>query len=385
MLEATLFVLAGTLLYAGAHHLYLGVARTATDRHLQIGAMYLLLAGFTMTSALFHQSQDFSTQLYSARLSMSVEIMLWGVLIWYVAFYTNCKPLLLLDVLTAAWLILLIENVTAANGLLSAGTMQFAWHPGEAVTGSESAAKSWWIAIKYVTLASLLFCFYASFRMLRCGERRAALILAGGLLILAAAALTGHLLDSLANHSLTLTPLGFFGFLLANSLYVMILDNRQRRKASVAPPVQGLPSNTERTTFKPHLLSPQVSADQQSAALVAQPAETAAERQPAVTPSPAGLASDDGAEVVRVRAHKLAWSQSAAVEETPAAIARRVEAYSLITVSDNLMDIAVYATLARNRLERGDADPQHLRALSEKIRRKAIDTRRMANKLSRPS
>ena len=57
---------------------------------------------------------------------------------------------------------------------------------------------------------------------------------------------------------------------------------------------------------------------------------------------------------------------------------------SLNTVSDNLIDIAVYATMALNRFKRGDADPQVLEMLCSKIRTKAIKTRRMANKLSRP-
>jgi hypothetical protein len=57
---------------------------------------------------------------------------------------------------------------------------------------------------------------------------------------------------------------------------------------------------------------------------------------------------------------------------------------SLNTVSDNLIDIAVYATMALNRFKRGDADPQVLETLCRKIRTKAIKTRRMANSLSRP-
>jgi hypothetical protein len=57
---------------------------------------------------------------------------------------------------------------------------------------------------------------------------------------------------------------------------------------------------------------------------------------------------------------------------------------SLNTVSDDLIDIAVYATMALNRFKRGDADPQVLEMLCKKIRTKAIKTRRMANSLSRP-
>jgi len=70
-------------------------------------------------------------------------------------------------------------------------------------------------------------------------------------------------------------------------------------------------------------------------------------------------------------------------QEPPMPMSKRGQS-SLNTVSDNLIDIAVYATMALNRFKRGDADPQVLETLCRKIRTKAIRTRRMANKLSRP-
>ena len=57
---------------------------------------------------------------------------------------------------------------------------------------------------------------------------------------------------------------------------------------------------------------------------------------------------------------------------------------ALNTVSDNLIDIAVYATMALNRFKRGDVDPQAQEMLCRKIRSKAIKTRRLANRLSHP-
>ncbi len=58
---------------------------------------------------------------------------------------------------------------------------------------------------------------------------------------------------------------------------------------------------------------------------------------------------------------------------------------SLNIVSDNLIDIAVWATMALKRFKHDEPDPQALEALCKKIRSKAIKTRRMANKLSHPN
>ena len=46
---------------------------------------------------------------------------------------------------------------------------------------------------------------------------------------------------------------------------------------------------------------------------------------------------------------------------------------------NNLIDIAVYATMAMNRFKRGDADPQVLEDLCKKVRSKSIKTRRLVN------
>ena len=137
MVEAALYVLTGSILYAGAHHLYLGTTRTSPQTHIPLAAMYLLLAGFVLTSALMLQSQDASAQLQLARFSMTLGILMWLALIWYVAYYTRTRRFLLLDLLTAAWIIFLIRNTSLPHGLLYADI---------APTELASVGR-WWIAV----------------------------------------------------------------------------------------------------------------------------------------------------------------------------------------------------------------------------------------------
>jgi len=414
MVEAALTVLTGTLLYAGAHHLYLGTTRTSTQPHLQLAAMYLLLAGFVLASALMYQSQEISAQVHLARIAMMMAILLWISLIWYIAFYSRSKPLILLDLLTAAWVVFLIRNMGSPHGLLYADIAPMTLYAG---------VNSWWAAIKFTMLASLLFCFYAGFRMFLRGDKQAALALVSGLSILVAASLADHLLNTSVIHTLHLAPFGFIGFLLANSVYLIHLDYRNRRKAIQAPAIYSLTFNPGQTSFDSKLSDLQSLPDKEPEVAVAYVPESAATEDRETLSFSTVLPADEGRRLrregalgykvncearegalgykVNCEAREGALGQKAVDtevieaateaaggketprQEPPMPMSKRGQS-SLNTVSDNLIDIAVYATMALNRFKRGDADPQVLETLCRKIRTKAIRTRRMANKLSRP-
>ena len=415
MVEAALTVLTGTLLSAGAHHLYLGATRTSTQPHLQLAAMYLLLAGFVLASALMYQSQEISAQVHLARIAMMMAILLWIALIWYIAFYSRSKPLILLDLLTAAWVVFLIRNMGSPHGLLYADIAPMTLYAG---------VNSWWAAVKFTMLASLLFCFYAVFRMFLRGDKQAALALVSGLSILVAASLADHLLNTSVIHTLHLAPFGFIGFLLANSVYLIHLDYRNRRKAIRAPVIYSLTFNPGQTSFDSKLSDLQSLPDEEPEVAVAHLPESAAtadretlpfstflpadkvnRRQARQGESPSGERRPPGGEGALgyegrrlrregalgqkavdtevVEAATEAGGKETPRQEPPMPMSKRGQS-SLNTVSDNLIDIAVYATMVLNRFKRGDADPQVLETLCRKIRTKAIKTRRMANKLSRP-
>jgi len=381
MVDAALTILTGTILYAGAHHLYLGTTRTSTQPHLQLAAMYLLLAGFVLASALMVQSQDISAQVQLARLSMTMGILLWVALIWYVAFYTRLKPLLLLDLLTAVWVIFLIRNMSSPHGLLNADIAAI----------DRTTVSGWWTAVSFTMLASLLFCFYAGLRMFRRGNEQPALALVSGLFILLAASLADHLLNTPVTQSLYLAPFGFIGFLLANSLYPILLDHQQRRKAIQAPVMYSLTFNPEWTSFDSKLSDLQQPASEKPEAAVAQAGESTVATDRETVPSSTFLPGSQEVDIAVIEPGTEAGSEGSNSEtgkQTPrqerqTPMSTRSQS-SLNTVSDNLIDIAVYATMALNRFKRGDADPQVLEVLCKKIRTKAINTRRLANKLSRP-
>ena len=276
MVEAALYVLTGTILYAGAHHLYRGTTRTSAQPHAQLAAMYLLLAGFVLIGALMVQPQEISAQVRLARLSMTLGILLWIVLIWYIAFYTRSKPLLLLDLLTAVWIIFLIGNLSAPQGLLYAdiSPIEQTTLSGQDLSALHVSVDSWWLAVKLTMLASLLFCFYASLRMFRWGHKPAALALVSGLSVLVATLVAEHLFNTRVVHALYFASFGFIGFLLANSLYLILLDDRKKRKAIQAPAVYSLTFNPERTTFDSKLVDLQLPRGEEPEVILASPPES---------------------------------------------------------------------------------------------------------------
>ena len=416
MIEAVLYVVSGSILYGGVHHLYLSAMRTSTLAHLQLSAMYLLFAGFILTSAIDFHLQEGGSQLQLARLSMTLGFLLWIALIWSIAFNTRCRPLLLLDLLTTAWLILLIKNISSPQGLLHAG----------AAAADYGSVNHWLTAVSFTVLASLLFCFYAGLHMFRRGDRQTALALLCGLSVLLLTALADPVLDKSVVHSLYLAPFGFLGFLPANSLYCILLDYQKRRKKHPTVNVPKLTFNSEQTAYGCNLanLQPPLTTGGEAEVAFTLPFEMATVADERTSPpgetdsprkqgesssgergspggqgeSPSGERGSPGGranlgpEAVEVAA--IVNDTKAGNQENNAETGKQSphQAYrtakpdhaALNTVSDNLIDLAVYATMALNRLKRGDADPQALERLCKRIRTKAIKTRRLANKFSRP-
>ena len=175
MLTVTLYIVTGLTLYAGGHHLFLAGNRAKRTPNLQIGLLYLLLAGFALASALAYQPPSPDSLIPAGKMAIGLGIMLWLALVWFIAFRTAYKPALLLDLLTAVWLIFLINNFSAPGSLLyNAPTM----------SNLQASISPWWTAVEITMLASLAFCAYATFRLFRSGEKALAKVLMGGLALL---------------------------------------------------------------------------------------------------------------------------------------------------------------------------------------------------------
>ena len=371
MIEASLYVLTGITLYAGAHHLLADADGPARRFPVSLGVMYLLLSGFALASALTYQAHSITTLLPTGKLAITLGILLWVSLIWFVAFRTAFRPLILLDALTAVWIIFLIKNGLSANSLLYADTAPLA-HTLQPVVSP------WWAALELTMLVSLLYALYASYRLYIAGNRQAALALGSGLSVLLLAVVSDHLVNSGITHIVYLAPFGFAGFLLVNSLYPRLSAYIKSRAAKEPAVIYNLTFNPAQATFHSDVADLQIPL-QEDHAVPADPQQSST--PPIVSTIPNVPVTTPQSTKDKTPATENPVSKEPLSESS---LATGPDPETLNIISDNLIDIAVYATMAMNRIKRGETDPRTLEVLCKKVRTQAIKTRRMANHLSRP-
>jgi len=383
MIDASLYILTGITLYAGAHHLLADADGPSRRFPVSLGVMYLLLSGFALTSALTYQAHSITTLLPAGKLAITLGILLWVSLIWFVAFRTAFRPLILLDALTAVWIIFLIKNGLSANSLLYADTAPLAYT-------LQPVVSPWWAALELTMLISLLYALYASYRLYIAGNRQAALALGGGLSVLLLAVVSDHLVNSGITHIVYLAPFGFAGFLLVNSLYPRLSAYLKSRAAKEPAVIYNLTFNPAQATFHSDVADLQIPL-QEDHALPAEPQQSSTAPIVSTIPTPPlySVDEDAGDEPATKR---QSTTDKTSVPEKPiskdptreSSRATGPDPETLNIISDNLIDIAVYATMAMNRIKRGETDPRTLEVLCKRVRAQAIKTRRMANQLSRP-
>ncbi|MCO6413870.1 MAG: hypothetical protein J5I92_14110 [Thiogranum sp.] len=389
MFESALYILAGIAFYGGAHQLYLGARQASDHPHVIHGVMYLLLCAFAVASALAYQADSVANLIPAGKLSVFAGFLLWGAFAWFVAAYTDYKPRLLLAALTVLWSLLLIGNIGAPFSLLysdvtpisqtlPSGQMQITLH---------TRVNPWWNVVQAGMLASLLFSLYASFRLYRADEKRAALALGSGLLVLFGAALSDALVTAGLTRSAFLAPFGFLALLVATSVYPQLHRVRKTRDdASPAsynmtfhlnqpPPYRPGPAFVQ--TPLPESAGMDIEAptqaeithEQSSPPFVFSPPEAP---EPVVSTAETESATE---------ATPVTEGEVQSAQDAPRPKAPQLDEAALTEVSDNLIDIAVYATMAMNRFKRGETSPETLEALFAKVRAQAINTRRLANRL----
>jgi hypothetical protein len=399
MLESTLYIVTGIAFYGGSHQLYLGARQPPHQLHVLHGVMYFLLAGFALASALTQQPQAPTSLVSAGKLTITMGILLWGTLAWFVAACTQHKARLLLTILSAAWTLHLIANIgsplsllytemTPSGQPLSAGAMPSAWPAG---------FNPWWGALQVTLLFTLVYSMYATIRQFMAGNKGFAGGLMGGLLVLSATSLSDLLVGLGMLQFAYLTPFGFLVLLLASGGY-QVKQTTPKHKPEPGP------AASYNLTFhlnQQHKAPPDLAG---SVPTAEGPAAVEIEQRPQAnlphkeTAPPITLIREQQVEAVPAEQAGIvvegrpteAGGGSGDEEPGPRQpvvaeqAAPKVDQADLEHISDSLVDIIVYATMAIRRFERGNDDREALEVLFRKIRAKAMKAHRRARHLTGP-
>jgi len=397
MVEAALYILIGIAFYGGGHQLYLGARRPEDYPHVLHAGMYFLLAAFALCAVLINQAQSMAALMPLGKLSITIGILLWVALTWFVAAYSGVTARLAPAALSVAWVILLISNIGAPYSLLYSDITPVtqALPSGQTRVSWQTSVNPWWWVVESGVLATLGYCLYATYRLFRDSDKQAALALACGLSVLAVTAIADLLVSMELLQSAYLTPFGFLVFLLACSVYPA-LQAMLRKQPAVQPP------SSYSVTFNLHQPGGREPAARRAPAPVRDEAGAEIEHRPQpglaleqAPPSPTLVTPLKARAVAVPRPHAAAPPPAAASSETagpqaapdePAPAPRRPprqpDEATLTLMSDNLIDIAVHATMLINRVKRGDLDPRTVEDLCNKIRSQAVETRRITSRLA---
>ena len=341
MAEAILFITTGAALYGGVHHLYHGARNPGGYPHVIHAVMFLLLAGFALagtTTSLVHSATEFS--LYS-KLSVSSGLLIYALLPWFITLLLQQRAGVATALISAAWAALLLINITSPYSLLFRQVTEVPF---------ETAANPIWHLVEISMLATLVYGIFLCTRQFQAQDKTVPAIPLAGLLLLTGTTIYDALVYAGLVQTSYLAPMGFLLFLASAGLCW--------RKTTVVS------NHSGQAEAKHYQLTMNFN-------------ESPAREQEVAADIPA----DAETPVTRLTHQPVAQQ---VIEQSPATPPPlRIDNPMVDRVSDGLVDIAVDASLMLKQLDEGELDTKELKELGRKLRKQAIETRRITHKMLR--
>jgi len=180
-------IVSGICAGIGLIFLFIGLRRRGGGGLPIVFAMFALAYGFTVaTAALLYQASTVDSFLQTQLINGVFIGLTMVFLIWFVAIYSDVRPWVFLFLLTGAYFVFILLNSLRpfglASNIYSMVPISLAW--GEIFYIPE-LGESIWSTLYFLTqLVSIGFLFYALIRQYRRGERKEALALGAGLVLL---------------------------------------------------------------------------------------------------------------------------------------------------------------------------------------------------------
>jgi signal transduction histidine kinase len=222
ILPIILSICAGVCLYVGILHILIGWQRLQPALHICFGLSSLLACSYILGMIAMYQSKNIENYIYARKWVSGSGFIFAVFLTWFIAIYTNFKPVRLILVLNSLYLFYFLSNLISPIGIPYSRISQlsnFSLPWGELITYPDGTRINPLIKFQVIGLISLsIFSLYACYRQYLRGEKQAAISLFVSIVILMGVAVNDRLIDLRVFKSVYLAQFGFMSFVLIMSL-----------------------------------------------------------------------------------------------------------------------------------------------------------------------
>ncbi len=221
LILTVLNIVAGISLYVGLLHLIIASARLKPALNFCFGLSCLAVAGSILALIAEYKAMNVDDYINAKKLLTSVGYAYGISTAWFVALYTNFRPVRLILVINILYFISLLINEISPTGILYShishlSSISLPW--GESIPHPEGTLNSLFSFQLLALTSNTVFLFSACYFQYRRGEKQAALTLGLSLAILIATVQHDRLVDLGKIKFIYMAEFGFMSFVIIMSL-----------------------------------------------------------------------------------------------------------------------------------------------------------------------
>lgn len=229
----TLYLLSGACLYACIIHFSAGLSVPRELTQIMLSGIAGIIFLFAISHSLTLQAQDLDQFVIALKWSITFNVLFFLLLIWFIALYTEKRPVYLLVGLSIFDMALLLVNFTQPYSLQydhisGLETLRLPW--GESITLAKGLNSAWFFLALVDILVSCGYIFYALGSHYRNHRSGAYLSMMFGFGFLVAGLIQGVLVRLSIIHFVHLGWLGFLGMLITMSLALNYESHQRLRE-----------------------------------------------------------------------------------------------------------------------------------------------------------
>jgi PAS domain S-box-containing protein len=234
ILVPTLYAMSGVCAFAALRHGLALMQRRVSQTHLLFAALSLLMMAIILAKAGAYQAQTAEALVVLRKWEISAVCLLFMLLPWFIAEFTDIRPRRVLLALSAFWGLLFVANLGLPYGAQyidfpHLSLFELPW--GERVVDLRVLRRSIWHNLGLLGIAAVMaFGVHACIAQHRRGQRQRARTLAWGLGLFSLSILFNAAVNRGLIEFVHLSDLGFLSLLVMMDLEMMLESRDQQRR-----------------------------------------------------------------------------------------------------------------------------------------------------------